>query len=39
MDKAARHRRNAQRFLISILQQYGRKAPAGLSEWAKEFPR
>jgi len=34
MDNETRHRRIAQRFLISILQQYGREAPAVLSQWA-----
>jgi hypothetical protein len=37
MDNATRHRRIAQRFLISILQQYGREAPAVLREWADEL--
>ena len=37
MDNATRHRRIAQRFLISILQQYGAEAPAVLREWAEEL--
>ncbi len=37
MDNETRHRRVAQRFLISILQQYGREAPAVLMEWAEQL--
>ena len=32
-----RHRRIAQRFLTSILRQYGKEAPAVLREWAEEL--
>jgi len=32
-----RYGRVAQRFLISILQQYGREAPVVLREWAEEL--
>ncbi len=37
MDNETRHRRIAQRFLISILQQYRREAPVVLREWAEEL--
>jgi len=37
MDNATGHRRIAQRFLISILQQYGPEAPAVLRDWADEL--
>ena len=37
MDSATRHRRIAQRFLVSIAQQYGSEAPVILRQWADEL--
>ena len=37
MNNATRHRRIAERSLTSILQKYGKEAPAVLREWAEEF--
>ena len=37
MDNATRHNRIAQRFLISLMQQYGLAAPVILRRWADEL--
>jgi len=37
MDNVTRHQRIARRFLVSVLQQYGREAPDVLRAWADEL--
>lgn len=37
MDNATRHARFAQRFLVSLLQQYGLDTPRMLRQWADEL--